>query len=769
MSDNVKILVVDDERLLLTLMVDQLEKNGYITKGVETGRAALKIATDFYPDLVLLDIMLPDMNGLEVLKQIKPICGLDLSVILLTGKSTDSNDQARGLELGADDFILMPVSSRELLARIRAVLRLQQAKKNLRQSEERFRTIYEYLPIGYQSLDETGCFLDVNRAWLQSLGYTREEVIGKWFGDFLVPEQKSLFEQRFPVFKKTGHVQDVEFEMVARDGSQVSINFNGNIEYDAHMHFKQTHCVFSNITKRKQAEQSLVQSQHTLIHEKEVLLSLSKASQVVQTARSENEVFRAMQEQLTYLGLNSSIFKINPDTRKLHLVYLNYDSKIVRKAEKLLGLTMSDFEFKPRKGSIYERVLSQGETVYVDDAVKIVEDLLPAGLRKFARTITALFLMKASVNAPLIVNNELYGIIAVTGKDLTEQNSSAITAFANQAGIAIQNIRLYEQAQKEIAARKQAEESLKASETRYKTIFETVPISIWEEDFSWVIQQFDALRQSGVTNLRKYMDEHPDFAVNAARNVLVKDVNPISLTMFHAKDKKELLTSIDSYFSNSFQPFKDQLLAIWNNARFYEVEREHTTLDGGKIFVRMTIQFPETPEQFSRVYVLKADITAQKLAAEQQQFFYDVLSASVNEIYAFDAESLRFVFVSNGALANLGYSMDEMHQKTPVDIKPEFDREKFERTLKPLTDGKQTSLEFQTIHQRANGTTYPVEVDLQKISLEGQAVYLAVIMDITDRVESRRDLEESEQKFRLIVENAGLGVGYYDPEAGWFI
>lgn len=106
---------------------------------------------------------------------------------------------------------------------------------------------------------------------------------------------------------------------------------------------------------------------------------------------------------------------------------------------------------------------------------------------------------------------------------------------------------------------------------------------------------------------------------------------------------------------------------------------------------------------------------------------------SWNEIYLFDAEDFRFTQVNKGALENMGYSMEEMHTRTAYDIKPDFDRETFIEAVQPLIDGQQQFLTFQTVHERKDGTAYPVEVRLQLLKDEEPPIYFAVINDITER------------------------------------
>ena len=121
-----------------------------------------------------------------------------------------------------------------------------------------------HVPNPYQSLDAEGCLLDVNEAWLRTLGYSREEVIGRWFGEFLAPDQADLFRERFPRFKQAGWVRNVEFTMVKRDGSQIGTLFDGNIGRDVDGQFLRTHCVWRDDTEHRRAVMALRESEARL-------------------------------------------------------------------------------------------------------------------------------------------------------------------------------------------------------------------------------------------------------------------------------------------------------------------------------------------------------------------------------------------------------------------------------------------------------------------------------------------------------------------------
>jgi len=117
------------------------------------------------------------------------------------------------------------------------------------------RNLYERAPLGYQSLDEYGCFLSVNQAWVDALGYSREEVIGRNFGDFLHPDWKEHFRENFPRFKAMGEILGVEFEMLRRDGTTILVSFHGKIGTTPQGKFQRTHCIFQDITELRRMEE----------------------------------------------------------------------------------------------------------------------------------------------------------------------------------------------------------------------------------------------------------------------------------------------------------------------------------------------------------------------------------------------------------------------------------------------------------------------------------------------------------------------------------
>jgi PAS domain S-box-containing protein len=148
--------------------------------------------------------------------------------------------------------------------------------------------------------------------------------------------------------------------------------------------------------------------------------------------------------------------------------------------------------------------------------------------------------------------------------------------------------------------------------------------------------------------------------------------------------------------------------------------------------------------------VILRDITERMRVEAEREQLLGVLEASLNEIYIFDTDTLRFQYVNPSALRNLGYSADAVRVMTPLDLKQEFNAVSFRELVAPLLRGEQESRVFRTTHRRADGSLYPVEVHLQLVGRGDQRVFLAVIFDITERLRAERALRDYAEQMRQL-------------------
>ena len=159
-----KILIVDDEQAIIDVLVYNLKKEGYETLEATDGVTAVNMALEQKPDLMLLDIMLPKLDGLSVCKRVKNY--LNIPILMLTAKDAEI-DKIVGLELGADDYITKPFSVRELMARVKANLRKNEIA-NIRKEEDN--TVEEFNGKSENKIKVNDLELDLDRFELKVRG-----------------------------------------------------------------------------------------------------------------------------------------------------------------------------------------------------------------------------------------------------------------------------------------------------------------------------------------------------------------------------------------------------------------------------------------------------------------------------------------------------------------------------------------------------------------------------------------------------------------------
>jgi PAS domain S-box-containing protein len=146
----------------------------------------------------------------------------------------------------------------------RDITELKKAETALLDSESRFRALFENAPLPYLSLDEQGRLLDVNRRWQETLGYEKEETVGRWFGDLLHPNDKPLFKELFTTFNSSPFLDGAELTLLKKNGDSLLASFSGCVQHGDHGDFLRAHCIFTDVSQRKKAEAAIQASEEKL-------------------------------------------------------------------------------------------------------------------------------------------------------------------------------------------------------------------------------------------------------------------------------------------------------------------------------------------------------------------------------------------------------------------------------------------------------------------------------------------------------------------------
>jgi PAS domain S-box-containing protein len=145
------------------------------------------------------------------------------------------------------------------------------------------------------------------------------------------------------------------------------------------------------------------------------------------------------------------------------------------------------------------------------------------------------------------------------------------------------------------------------------------------------------------------------------------------------------------------------------------------------------------------------DVSERKRSQAQSERLGKALDESANEIYMFDAETLHFTQVNRGARENLGYSMEELRRLTPLDLKPQISPQQFDALTAPLRDGTRDQVSFDTVHRRKDGTLYPVEVRLHLSRAGRPPMFVAVILDTSERRAAEEALRQHRENLEELV------------------
>ncbi len=234
------------------------------------------------------------------------------------------------------------------------------------------------------------------------------------------------------------------------------------------------------IAERKKAEEAIQQARERAERSERTLLALNQASQSVQQALTREAVYRAIGDEIVKLGCQALIYHLSEDLATMQIEYLSHAPGLIRQVEKVTGFSLKEYPITLKPGNITKQAIFERQAFLSEDrdVEAFIAEAVPARHRAVIRRGTAMLGLMKGINAPMIINDQVIGILLISGPDLDAADIPAISAFANHAAIAIEKARLHEQAQMEIAERKQAEEKLRESEEKIRAVFDVLSVGI---------------------------------------------------------------------------------------------------------------------------------------------------------------------------------------------------------------------------------------------------------------------------------------------------
>lgn len=288
----------------------------------------------------------------------------------------------------------------------------------------------------------------------------------------------------------------------------------------------------------------------------------------------------------------------------------------------------------------------------------------------------------------------------------------------------------------DVTEESQARTNLRASERRYRSLVEDMPLMVSRYDANFVL----------------------NFVNGEYCRYFQKDESELLGRSFFEILPEEQRETVRAYFAS-----------LTEDAPVGSITHSTVLPDGSLTWQRWIDRaiFNESGRKIG-FQSIGLDITEQYEKQRKITFLSSIMDHSLNEIYVIDPKTLRYEYANQGAIEALGYSREELLSMTPLDLKPLFTPETFQKMIAPLLEGEVPLVSTQTLHRRKNGTEYDLAITFQTIG-EGEDLRLVGMgLDVSEKARMQRELEENEKRYRSLFRENSAPMWLVDPKSGRF-
>lgn len=458
-------------------------------------------------------------------------------------------------------------------------------------------------------------------------------------------------------------------------------------------------------------------------HEHFLLLSLSRAAQAIQRARTPQDFYLAVGREINLLGGEVALLLLSEDRQSLSIAYTSYSPTLIRKAEKLTGLNLHEYRLPIVNGGIYERTLNGGTAIFLDSSFETLAEILPKAMQPFISPLMSAFNLRQGVLVPLRMDNEALGLLKILGPFLSETDLPAMDSFAGHIAAGLYNVRLTQKLQDELMARRETEEALRASQTTFEGIFNSVTETIYIQDENGVFLDVNEGAEKMYGYPRQYfIGRTPEFLSAPGRN------------------------DLDKVFSYLKQALDGEAVEF----EFWGIKKDGTIFPKD---VRIT-----SGSYFGRKVAIAVarDITERKKTEEKLR-----ASEAKNQALLDAVPDMVFVFNRHGDYIDYYAHANDPLISSPADFLGKNIRDVF-----PLNHAEGFLLKAELVFQTHESQLFEYSLDLPDgshdfeahVGLYQNSNLLCVVRDVTERKRAEQALQQAEQRFKKLVENAPDGI-----------
>ncbi len=633
--------------------------------------------------------------------------------------------------------------------------------------------LFDLAPLPYQSLDESGNILNVNHAWLELFGYDKHEVIGRWIGGYLAPDSVALLKERFSAFLAEGEVRSAEFVIIKQDGSRALVTVDGRIRYDTSGNFSQTHCILTDITEKRRAEEELAASEQRF-----------------------RRLFESSREGIIYTNTDGSIVNINPTLGSM----LGYSQ------DDLLGKNIQDITPEKWHDSgdsiVRDQVLKTGESgelrkeflhaqkIAVPVSVRMMlnrsAEGVPLGAWHIIKDLSQELLVEKSLKESeykyqRIVETANEVIMGLDGENRIVFVNDVFSDFLGYDRKDVIGKHLYEfvrpedreDQEKHFLLRKQGVRD------RYERTFVRKDGSVvwglvsatpqldesgaYAGSFAMIMDITERKRAAQELRVseKKYRDIF-EYSVEGLYQSTVGgrfiSVNPALAKIMGYDSPEDLLASMNDLSTQFYASPDDRrkvLEVLERDGEISSLEIRHRRKDGRLIWIMENARaIRDDAGEIEMLEGSVVDITERKLAEEKlklTQFSVDNAPVSVCWINS----DGQYVYANEHACQSLGYTQDELLQKSIMDVNPFFKTVNWPAYWE---ERRKTVLrKFEFLRVRKDGSSFPAEIVSHYKSYGGQEYLFTYVYDLTERKDANRALRHSQELFDEVQRISRIG------------
>lgn len=306
---------------------------------------------------------------------------------------------------------------------------------------------------------------------------------------------------------------------------------------------------------------------------------------------------------------------------------------------------------------------------------------------------------------------------------------------------------------------------LKRNPDREYNPFDSLPVSIWEMDFSAARNYIDSLQKSGTANLREYFDNNPGAVIRCIQMVRVNDINEITLHMYEAENKEELLARLNEVFDETtYKVFKEGFIALASGNIWFTSDASTKTLRGEENYIYLALAVvPGHENTWSRVLLSFTDINKRKQIEQQLTKSYEYLEKLNNSlqevIFTVKLPERTIEYTNNSIERVFGYTCEECIGKTTIFLYPSLNEYySFGNKLNSAIDRGDNTLNTEHTFMRKNGEIFSAEVTTTLLMENDKSTeVISVLRDVTQRKNEEAKLKESEARLAEAQRIAHLG------------